>query len=75
MRLTCFCRVWSSVCVVRRGHPAAEAPLDLPAFLALSHLLVSPENERFGQVDAALAKRGLKRRLAPPSRRCMPRRR
>ncbi len=52
------------VCVVRRGHPAASAPLDLPAFLALAHLLVSPENERFGRVDAALAKLGRKRRLA-----------
>jgi len=52
------------VCILRRGHPAAELPFDLPAFLALSHLLVSPENERFGHVDAALAKRGLKRRLA-----------
>ncbi len=52
------------VCILRRGHPAAELPLDLPAFLALSHLLVSPENDRFGLVDAALAKRGLKRRLA-----------
>ena len=52
------------VCVLRRGHPATELPLDLPAFLALSHLLVSPENERFGHVDAALSKRGLKRRLA-----------
>jgi len=49
---------------LRRGHPAPELPLDLPAFLALSHLLVSPENERFGHVDAALAQRGLKRRLA-----------
>ncbi len=52
------------VCVVRRGHSAASAPLDLAAFLALSHLLVSPENERFGYVDAALAKLGRKRRLA-----------
>ena len=52
------------VCVVRREHPAAGAPLDLLAFLALSHLLVSPENERFGHVDAALAKLGRKRRLA-----------
>ena len=52
------------LCILRRGHPAAELPLDLPASLALSHLLVSPEDERFGHVDAALAKRGLKRRLA-----------
>ncbi|PYE90470.1 LysR family transcriptional regulator [Phyllobacterium leguminum] len=52
------------VCIVRKGHPAAEAPLDINAFLRLSHLLVSPENDRFGMVDAALAKQGLKRRLA-----------
>jgi len=52
------------VCVVRRGHPATGAPLDLKTFLSLSHLLVSPEDERFGHVDAALAKQGLKRRLA-----------
>lgn len=52
------------VCVVRMDHPVADGPLDLATFLGLSHLLVSPENERFGLVDAALAKRGLKRRLA-----------
>ena len=52
------------VCIVRREHPVADEPLDLRTFLGLSHLLVSPENERFGQVDAVLAKRGLKRRLA-----------
>ena len=52
------------VCVLRKEHPAAAAPLTLDAFLNLSHLLVSPENERFGRVDAALAKQGLKRRLA-----------
>jgi DNA-binding transcriptional LysR family regulator len=52
------------VCIVRKGHPVASAPLDLNTFLGLSHLLVSPENDRFGIVDAALAKEGLKRRLA-----------
>ncbi len=52
------------VCVLRRDHPATKAPLDLAAFLSLSHLLVSPENDRFGLVDAALAKMGHKRRLA-----------
>lgn len=51
------------VCVVRRGHPAAREPLTIERFLALSHLLVSPENDRFGLVDAALQKQGLKRRL------------
>lgn len=62
--LTCPLFEERFVCILRRGHPAATQPLDLPAFLALSHLLVSPEDERFGHVDAALAKRGLKRRLA-----------
>jgi DNA-binding transcriptional LysR family regulator len=52
------------VCVLRKDHPAARASLTLKTFLSLSHLLVSPENDRFGQVDAALAKQGLKRRLA-----------
>lgn len=52
------------VCILRKGHPAAASPLDLQQFLSLSHLLVSPENERFGVVDAALAKLGHKRRLA-----------
>lgn len=52
------------VCILRKGHPATEVPLDIHNFLSLSHLLVSPENDRFGMVDAALAKQGLKRRLA-----------
>lgn len=52
------------VCILRKDHPLADGPLTLDAFLGLSHLLVSPEGERFGHVDAALAKRGLKRRLA-----------
>lgn len=52
------------VCIMRRGHPAASRPLDLPTFLSLSHLLVSPEGERFGQVDAALAATGQRRRIA-----------
>lgn len=51
------------VSIVRAEHPAARAPLDLDAFLRLSHVLVSPENERFGYVDAALAKQGTRRRL------------
>ncbi|MDQ0996366.1 DNA-binding transcriptional LysR family regulator [Phyllobacterium ifriqiyense] len=52
------------VCIVRKNHPATERPLDLNRFLELSHLLVSPENDRFGRVDAELAQRGLKRHLA-----------
>lgn len=52
------------VCILRRDHPAATQPLTLDRFLELPHLLVSPEGERYGYVDAALATRGLKRRLA-----------
>jgi DNA-binding transcriptional LysR family regulator len=51
------------VCVVRKDHPVARAPLDLQTFVSLPHLLVSPENDRFGHVDTALAERGLTRRL------------
>src|SRR3546814_15963835 len=48
---------------MRKDHPSAGSDLDLESFLSLSHLLVSPENERFGVVDVALTKMGLKRRL------------
>ncbi|NTA40231.1 LysR family transcriptional regulator [Agrobacterium salinitolerans] len=51
------------VCIARKDHPIAGKSLDIQTFLEQSHLLVSPENERFGVVDAALAKLGLKRRL------------
>lgn len=52
------------VSILRKDHPAAGGALDLKTFLSLSHLLVSPENDRFGIVDQALAKKNLKRRLA-----------
>lgn len=51
------------VCVVKRGHPASEKPLDIDSFMALSHLLVSPEGDHFGHVDTALADQGLERRI------------
>jgi DNA-binding transcriptional LysR family regulator len=41
------------VCVMRKGHPAADRPLTLDRYLALSHILVSPEDDRFGIVDEA----------------------
>lgn len=53
----------SFVCILRKDHPAARGKLDLRRFLQLTHLLVSPENDRFGLVDAALAKLGHRRRL------------
>ncbi len=51
------------VCVVRKNHPVVGQALDLETFLALQHLLVSPEGDRFGHVDTLLAERGLKRSL------------
>lgn len=51
------------VCVVRQGHPRVGDVLDLETFLALDHLLVSPEGDRFGHTDAELAKIGRKRSL------------
>ncbi len=51
------------VCVVRKDHSVAGKALDLETFLALQHLLVSPEGDRFGHVDTLLAERGLKRSL------------
>ena len=52
------------VCIVRKDHPLAVAKLTLDAYLGLDHVLVSPEGDRFGHVDAALAEKGLRRRLA-----------
>ena len=52
------------VCVVRKGHPVADMELTLDAYLNLDHVLVSPEGDRYGHVDTALAERGLRRRLA-----------
>ncbi len=52
------------VCVVRKGHPAIGKLLDLNLFLSLEHLLVSPEGDRYGHVDTALAELGLRRSLA-----------
>ena len=52
------------VCVVRKGHPATRGGLNRDTFLSLEHLLVSPEGDRFGHMDTALAELGLRRSLA-----------
>lgn len=54
-------------CVARRGHPSPARPT-LHQYAALDHLLVTPTAapggaEPSGVVDAALAKRGLRRRV------------
>lgn len=52
------------VTIVRRDHPLVRRGMDMKTYLSLSHLLVSPEGDRHGQVDQALAQLGKKRRLA-----------
>jgi DNA-binding transcriptional LysR family regulator len=52
------------VTMLASDHPAAQAPMTLDAFLALEHILVSPEGDRYGIVDAALAQLGKQRKLA-----------
>ena len=49
--------------LLRPDHPAADR-LDLAAYLAWPHLLVSPVGSREGAVDRALAALGQRRRLA-----------
>jgi DNA-binding transcriptional LysR family regulator len=52
------------VCIARKDHPdLADGKLDMKSFLELPHLLVSPEGDRFGHVDAKLSEIGAKRRL------------
>ena len=50
------------VCIVRKKHPLARR-FSLERFLAFPHLLVSPEGDRRGLVDARLAERGLRRNV------------
>lgn len=50
------------VVALRRGHPAARR-FDERRWLSLSHVLVSARGERQGPLDAALAERGLSRRV------------
>lgn len=54
----------SFACLVRRGHPRVGKKLTLSRFLALPHLLISPQGAGPGVVDTALAERGLSRTIA-----------
>ena len=51
------------VCVMRRNHPLAHAPLTLDAFCEARHLLVSFSGRPYGFVDEALASLGRQRRV------------
>lgn len=59
----CFLRAKHPV-LTQRGALCGRRELSIEAFLELSHALVSPTGEGPGLVDAALAERGLTRRLA-----------
>jgi DNA-binding transcriptional LysR family regulator len=52
------------VCLLRAGHPLAKQSLTLDRFVALSHILVSPQGSGEAIVDVALRARGRTRRLA-----------
>ncbi|MEO0602522.1 MAG: LysR family transcriptional regulator, partial [Myxococcota bacterium] len=50
--------------LLRRDHPALEAPWTLDGFLQLDHVLVAPLGGSEGLVDRALAEQGLRRKVA-----------
>jgi DNA-binding transcriptional LysR family regulator len=52
------------VCAVRRDHPRVGRKLSLSTFVELPHLLIAPRGDPGSTVDAALAARGLRRRVA-----------
>ncbi|MDK1374287.1 MULTISPECIES: LysR family transcriptional regulator [unclassified Sinorhizobium] len=52
------------VCAGRGDHPALAGSLDLDRYLSLRHLQVSTKGNPHGYVDAVLAERGLKRKVA-----------
>ncbi len=51
------------MCVMRQGHPLADAPLTLDAYCEARHMLVSFSGRAFGFIDEALASRGRQRRV------------
>lgn len=52
------------VTIVSKRHPAARRGMDLKTYLELKHVLASPEGDRHGLVDQALAQMGEQRTLA-----------
>ncbi|AKJ32160.1 LysR family transcriptional regulator [Caldimonas brevitalea] len=58
-------RLWDGeyVCVMRKGHPLADAALTLDTFCAAHHLLVSFSGRAHGFVDQALATLNRTRRI------------
>jgi len=52
------------VTIIANDHPVAKCGMNMMNYLALQHVLVSPEGELYGIVDQALAQQGKKRKLA-----------
>lgn len=52
------------VTIVASHHPAARRGMSMKSYLSLPHALVSPEGQRHGLVDEALAQQGMQRTLA-----------
>lgn len=53
----------SFVTLLAQDHPAAQQTMDLERYLGLTHILASPEGDRYGMVDLALAQLGRQRTL------------
>lgn len=52
------------VCIVRTDHPTIGRKMTLPQFLAASHAVIEAEGRTYEIFERALARRGLKRRVA-----------
>jgi DNA-binding transcriptional LysR family regulator len=52
------------VTIIAKDHPAARRGMNMRTYLSLSHVLASPEGDRHGLVDQALAQQGKTRKLA-----------
>jgi DNA-binding transcriptional LysR family regulator len=52
------------VTIVASHHPAARRGMNMKTYLSLPHVLASPEGQRYGLVDQALAQQGKQRTLA-----------
>jgi len=52
------------ICVLRKGHPKANKPLDIDSYLKMSHLHLSSRRRGIGQVDLALKGLGKARKIS-----------
>ncbi|MBB1250544.1 LysR family transcriptional regulator [Rhizobium sp. G21] len=52
------------VCILRKNHPATGRALDTQTFLSLNHIQIAPDTDGLDVADAALATKGMRRRVA-----------